>query len=558
MSAFMQLLRDIPLKRKLTVTNVLSSGVALLLACAAFVTHELVTFKDAMVADLSSAAAIIGHNSSAALAFGDPDSARRTLESFSTRPDVIGAALYDSDGRLFARFEREHGASWFHPPAAIEPIGYRFEGDRLKLFHAFELAGEPAGTVYIEAGIERLGSRMARYGVIAALVMLISSGVALLLSARLQRGISAPISDLAAAMNVVRTEHNYSVRASKQSNDELGSLIEGFNAMLDQIQAQDSALHDARNHLEQRVVERTHALELEITERELAQAEVEKIHRKLIDASRQAGMAEVATNVLHNVGNVLNSVNVSASILEERAEQSKVVNLSRLVAMLNENAADLGSFLTKNPRGIHIPTYLAKLSEHLSAERDVALRELESLRDKVDHIKGIVTMQQSYSKVSGLRELANVVDLMEDALRMNGSSLQRHGIEVTRNYIDVPALNTEKHKILQILVNLVRNAKDACKASTRNDKRISLSVANGDGQLKLSVGDNGVGIAPENMTRIFAHGFTTKKDGHGFGLHSGALAARELGGSLIAHSAGIDHGAVFTLELPLTAPEPEL
>jgi two-component system NtrC family sensor kinase len=548
----MRLLRDIPLKRKLTVTNVLSSGVALLLACAAFVTHELVTFKDHMIADLSGAAAIIGHSSAAALAFDDPDSAAATLDSFSTHPDVVGAALYDRDGTVFAQYEAQPPPKHaFRPPAAAEAPGSRFEDGRLKLFYPFELAGEPAGTVYIESDIEQLWTRMAGYGLIAALVLLAASAAAWLLSAKLQRGISRPISDLAAAMNAVRTQNNYSIRAARQGADELGSLIEGFNAMLDQIQMQDRALQDARDHLERRVADRTRELEQEITERELAQAQVEKIHRQLIDASRQAGMAEVATNVLHNVGNVLNSVNVSASVVEEQALQSKVVNLSRLAAMFGEHSHDLAAYFRDDPRGKHVPAYLTKLAQHLLDERAFALQELASLRSKIDHIKGIVTMQQTYAKVSGVKEAARPVELLEDALRMNGNALQRHGIEVVREYMDVPPLDTEKHKVVQILVNLVRNAMDACTSSRRDDKRITLGVANGDGRVKISVSDNGVGIAPQDMTRIFAHGFTTKKDGHGFGLHGGALAARELGGSLNVQSAGVDRGATFTLELPL-------
>jgi signal transduction histidine kinase len=547
-------LRDIPLRRKLTIISVLSTGVALLLACGAFLSYDLVTFKASMIADLSSAAAIVGHNSSAALTFDDPDSAARTLQSFSTDPHIVGAALYDRSGNPFAQYQRPMLEHPFQPPIA-EPAGHRFEADRLSLFYEFDLAGERAGTVYIQADTEELRSRMVRYVLISFLVMLISAAVAFLLAAKLQRSIAGPISDLAAVVNAVKAENNYSIRATKQSSDELGSLIEGFNGMLDQIQTQDRALQDARDHLERRVAERTRELEQQIAEREMAQANLESIHRQLVQASRQAGMAEVATNVLHNVGNVLNSVNVSASVLAEQVEHSRITNLPRLAALLDEHRLDLGKFLTADARGKQIPTYLVQLSDHLLAERAFALKELESLRGNIDHIKGIVTMQQSYSKASGVREDTNLVDLVEDALRINGTSLQRHDVEVVRDYASVPVLCTEKHKILQVLVNLVRNAKDACAASARRDKRITLRVANGDGRIKMSVIDNGVGIAPEDMKRIFAHGFTTKKDGHGFGLHSGALAARELGGTLSVESGGIDRGANFTLELPLQAPD---
>jgi signal transduction histidine kinase len=307
----------------------------------------------------------------------------------------------------------------------------------------------------------------------------------------------------------------------------------------------------ANDELEHRVEERTRELQEEITEREHAQTELEKTHLRLIDASRQAGMAEVATNVLHNVGNVLNSVNVTASVIAEKTEQSRIVTLPRLAMMLREHEADLGHFLATDPRGKEIPQYLGKLAEHLLAERNKTLQDLESLRKNIDHIKSIVAMQQSHSKVAGVKASTNVIELAEDALRINATSLQRHNIEIVRDYADVPTINTEPHKILQVVVNLVRNAKDACEASARTDKRITLRVAKGDGRINVSVIDNGIGIAAENMTRVFAHGFTTKTDGHGFGLHSGALAARDLGGSLKVQSDGVDRGASFTLELPM-------
>lgn len=551
MRLFRSGLRDVPLKRKLTIISLLSSGMALLLACGAFVTHELMTARDALVDDLTSAAAIIAHNSAAALTFDDPDSAAETMQSLSTQPGVIGAALYDRDGALFAQYVS--GRDSFSPPAA-EPAGHRFDGDRLKLYHEFSLAGEPAGIVYIESHDEGLIERFGRYALIALVVMLLSSGVGLLLSAKLQRVIAAPVADLTDAMHAVKSG-NYSVRAAKHGNDELGSLIDGFNAMLDQIQAQDRALQEARDHLERRVEERTRELQQEIAERELAQAEVEKVHTQLVDASRRAGMAEVATNVLHNVGNVLNSVNVSATLISEQAERSKVAGLPRLSALLGQHTGDLARFFTQDPRGKHVPGYIGKLAEQLLAERAFLLKECEALRARVEHIKAIVAMQQSYSTVAGVKEAMDIAALVEDALRMNMGSLQRHDVEVVREIASVPQVVTEKHKVLQILVNLLRNAGDSCKASGRADKRITVRVTESAGRVRVSVLDNGVGIPAENMTQIFAHGFTTKKDGHGFGLHGGALAARELGGSLSAHSDGVDRGAEFRLELPVTTAE---
>ena len=291
-----------------------------------------------------------------------------------------------------------------------------------------------------------------------------------------------------------------------------------------------------------------------ITRQKEAQVELENLHKKLVDASREAGMAEVATNVLHNVGNVLNSVNISASLVAESAKKSRISSLARVVVLLQEHAHDLGAFITQDSRGRHVPAHLAQLSRHLQAEQEENVRELDALRRNVDHIKEIVAMQQNYATFAGIKEMVNVVDLVEDSLRINEAGLSRHDVEVIREFEDVPPLNVEKHQILQILVNLLRNAKYACDESKRADKRLTVRVANGEGQVRISVVDNGVGIPAENLTRIFNHGFTTRKGGHGFGLHSGALAAKEMGGSLTVHSDGPGQGAAFTLELPLSGP----
>ncbi len=295
----------------------------------------------------------------------------------------------------------------------------------------------------------------------------------------------------------------------------------------------------------------------DITERKQAEAELAKAQKELITASRRAGMAEVATSVLHNVGNVLNSVNVASSCLADNLKKSKAASLSKVVALLRENETELGAFLTNDPKGKKIPGYLAQLAVHLAGEQAAALRELAELQKNIEHIKDIVAMQQSFAKVSGVTETLNVADLVEDALRINASSLIRHDIQIVREFLAASSLTIEKHKVLQILVNLIRNAKHACDESGRPDKQLTVRITNGDDRVRIAVIDNGAGIAPVNLTRIFSHGFTTKKDGHGFGLHSGALAAKEMGGALRVQSDGVGCGATFTLELPLGSPERE-
>ena len=285
-----------------------------------------------------------------------------------------------------------------------------------------------------------------------------------------------------------------------------------------------------------------------------AEAKVEQLHKELMEASRQAGMAEVATSVLHNVGNVLNSVNVSATILLEEAKQSKVVFLGKTVSLLREHAKDLASYIANDPKGQQLPGYLSMLCDHLVNERQKAISEIESVRQNIEHVKEIVAMQQSYARVSGVMETVHVTEMVEDALRMNSAALSREGVEVVREYGSGPTVTIERHKVLQILVNLISNARHACEASGGQKRQISVKTAFLDQKMSIAVADNGVGIPQDNLTRIFNHGFTTRKDGHGFGLHSGALAAREMGGTLTAYSEGPGCGATFTLVLPVSAP----
>ena len=304
--------------------------------------------------------------------------------------------------------------------------------------------------------------------------------------------------------------------------------------------------------LRREVRERTRALREEIEERKRAEEQLKQAQSELLRTSRLAGMAEVATNVLHNVGNVLNSVNVSSSLIADGLKEFKISNLARAAALMREHEDDLGDFLANDPKGRQLPGYLDKLAAYLDRDRNVLMREADSLQKNVGHIKDIVAMQQNYAKVSGVAESVAVTELMEDALRMNAGALERHKIQVCREYApSLPTLVIDKHKVLQILVNLVHNAKYACDELGRDDKRLTVRVGGGGGRVQISVIDNGIGIPAENLTRIFSYGFTTRKNGHGFGLHSGALAARELGGALRVQSEGPSRGATFTLDLPV-------
>jgi signal transduction histidine kinase len=265
-------------------------------------------------------------------------------------------------------------------------------------------------------------------------------------------------------------------------------------------------------------------------------------------------MAEVATGVLHNVGNVLTSVNLIVHDVQDRLKTTRLSHLRRVVEVLQREQPRLAEFLTADGPGKQLPDFLAKLDDHLRTENQQLLTDVEGLVRHFEHIREIIVTQQGSAQLFGVIETLAPAQLFEDALRLNAESLERHGISLERVFEPVGQVKADRHKVLQILVNLLKNAKDALQVLKPGERRIRVQIARAtDGLLGFSVEDNGPGIAPANLTRIFQHGFTTKQNGHGFGLHSSVLAAREMGGDLVARSAGPGKGATFTLTLPLAA-----
>ncbi len=273
--------------------------------------------------------------------------------------------------------------------------------------------------------------------------------------------------------------------------------------------------------------------------------------KSLMEQSYHSGMAEVAIGVLHNVGNVLNSVNVSCTLIMEQLRESSIGDVSKVAGLIDKPEGGLSHFLTEDSRGQMIPDFMASLATVLEEERQVMLKEIESLHGRIEHIKEIVVMQQNYGQISTVSESIPPEQLMEDSLKLNADELAQHEVTVQREYQAVPSITVDKHKVLQILVNLINNAKHACTDGGCEEKIITLRIFSpSPDSVSMEVTDNGIGISPENLTSIFQYGFTTRKSGHGFGLHSSALTARKLGCSLTASSDGPGFGATFTLELP--------
>lgn len=283
----------------------------------------------------------------------------------------------------------------------------------------------------------------------------------------------------------------------------------------------------------------------------------EKLYRSrelLADASRSAGMAEVAISVLHNVGNVLNSVNTSTYVIADRVRQSKTNTVERLAELFASHHEDLPAFLRDDERGRRVPQLLTAVAEALRGERQALLEEVRRLRDSVMHINTIVATQQQYASASMVEEEIALAELVESALQIDAEAYRRDGIVVLRDFVELPRVATDRHKVVQILVNLLRNAREALATTAPQQRRVIVRLRrDGERRVLLSVTDNGVGVAEQDRTRIFRHGFTTKAQGHGFGLHYCANSAADLGGALELRSDGPGAGATFTLSLPLGA-----
>ena len=292
----------------------------------------------------------------------------------------------------------------------------------------------------------------------------------------------------------------------------------------------------------------------DITDRKQAELELRRMHHTLIDVSRQAGMAEIATGLFHNVGNALNSVHVSASLLGDGLRTLRIPSLMRVVDLLDAHAGDLGAFVTDDERGRQVPAYLRALAEQLGTQQASLIQEMRALDQSVEHIGAIIRTQQEHARAVEAVEEVWVPELIDEALRLHAVSFERLAIAIERDYGETPSIVVDRHKLLQILVNLLSNARHALTERDTPDKRLGIRIelAPDGAHLRIAIADNGVGIASENLERVFHQGFTTKKTGHGFGLHISALSATEMKGRLSCASPGLGHGATFTIELPLT------
>jgi two-component system, sensor histidine kinase ChiS len=307
---------------------------------------------------------------------------------------------------------------------------------------------------------------------------------------------------------------------------------------------------------------RLRALDRKLDERngelEKTLSDLQNTQTQMLQMAHLAGMTEIATGVLHNVGNVLNNVNISTTVLNERIRQLRVDGLAKVVGLLDEHADDLGGFLSNDPRGKQVKEYLSSLARAMAGDQQDLLSELGFLSDKVQHIRNIIVAEQHYARRVSFKERCELRSLIEDILLMHGHSLTKHEVQVVRELDDLPPLVLERSKLLQVLDNLVKNAVESMAGHEGPARVLTVRAKREPGdRVRIAISDTGRGIGAEAATRIFNFGFTTKQSGNGFGLHSAANAMAEMGGSISAHSDGLGTGAMFTLLMPLVAETPE-
>lgn len=352
--------------------------------------------------------------------------------------------------------------------------------------------------------------------------------------------------------NITSTK-DFSKKLMISGRDEISSMVDDSNKMLTVINDTQGKLNESIDNL----TEANTQLNNEIIERKKVEKKVAKLNNKLVVAARRAGMADIATSVLHNIGNVLNSTNTAVSLLNEKITHSKAESLKKVSDILQQHKDDLGHFLANDPGGKNIPNFINVLSEELTNEKTSLMNDVDLLNKNVQHIKSIINMQYGMSNTLTVMENVNISEMLENAILINKSD-ELTKIEIIRDYEPIKTVHSDQVKLLQIFVNLIKNAIESLLESNVEPKRLTLRVKEKDaGHFSVQISDNGVGIESENVVKVFSHGYTTKKTGHGFGLHTSALSAQDMGGILTAESKGKGYGATFTLTLPYESKQGE-
>jgi C4-dicarboxylate-specific signal transduction histidine kinase len=337
---------------------------------------------------------------------------------------------------------------------------------------------------------------------------------------------------------------------------EIQKTANSFNEIRQRLYSTLHELKTLNETLEKRVAERTkelhtinQQLQNEIFERTKMEQKVKKIHNQLVTAARKAGMADIAKSTMHNIGNILNSINTSAALLQQKINISEMEGILQLAEMLKQHAHDIDNFLLNDEKGQLVPNYISALAEQWVKDKEKFNHELNALSNNIEHIRNIINMQQTLSTAIGIPEEIVIKDIINEALALQKEDAKAN-IKIIKKLSQTKKITVDRVKLLQIIVNLINNAIDALVVSRVKEKVLTLSLQEKEENFQIIIQDNGIGIAEENIQKLFSYGFTTKESGHGLGLHSSSLEIKEMGGILEAKSEGVELGATFTLTLP--------
>jgi two-component system, NtrC family, sensor kinase len=327
----------------------------------------------------------------------------------------------------------------------------------------------------------------------------------------LQRGVVTPLSRMVDHLAKVGRSGNLKARLNFNRSDEIGVLASEFDRMV---------------------------------------GNLAEYRKKVLNSAHRAGMEEVASEVLHNVGNAVNSASCSAEMLREQLSVSKVQGLERAVALLQEQRPRIAEFFSTDSRGPKWIDYVTTLNEALQQEHQEELVEVARLSDTVRHIREVIAAQQTHTGQEAFVQDVELSALIDEALLLNRELISQHGIEVDLRLEPMPELQLNKSKITQVLVNLVRNAIQAMTDAASERRLAIMGRLDGEGAVEIEIADSGCGFDDNVRTKLFTHGFTTRPDGHGFGLHYCANVLHAVGGRIAAQSAGLGKGATFRICLP--------
>ncbi len=302
-----------------------------------------------------------------------------------------------------------------------------------------------------------------------------------------------------------------------------------------------------REEVQQELIEAGKQLEAKVITRT---EELNKTKNELVTISREAGRAEFATDVIHNIGNALNSININTDTLRSQMKDLQIPVIKKITELFEINKDNLEKLITKDSVGKKIPDIINQFYEYLKEVQKLTIKDLKEIKKDIQHIQNIIANQQSHAKNILVMEVYSPIEIMDEAIRMNRRTMGRYNISITKKYSAVSDIKTDKHKLLQVLTNLVSNAKQSFEKQNRENRNITCFIRKQNYILEFEVKDNGIGIYKENITKIFTHGFTTRKDGHGFGLHNSANNVKQLDGELLVRSDGIGKGASFIVKIP--------